>query len=166
MTSSVMSAEKLGEILSILGYEEEVVRRAIHVIYDVKETPETLEQESEPVPTQESESVLTQVKKTLKTLGIPVHIKGYGYLVDAIELVIGDRAFMNGVTKKLYPAIAKGNNTTPSRVERAIRHAIQVGWSRCDMAFVYEIFQNTVSPDRGVPTNSEFIALVAEYIAS
>ena len=97
-------------------------------------------------------------------IGVPAHIKGYQYLRDAIILSVNDQEMLNSITKILYPTIAKRHQTTPSRVERAIRHAIEVAWSRGKMDTIDELFGYTVSNGKGKPTNSEFIALIADKI--
>jgi two-component system response regulator (stage 0 sporulation protein A) len=97
-------------------------------------------------------------------VGVPAHIKGYQYLRDAITMVIGDMDLLGAVTKELYPSIAKRNNTTPSRVERAIRHAIEVAWNRGRIETINTLFGYTVHNDKGKPTNSEFIAIIADKL--
>lgn len=104
------------------------------------------------------------VTRLLHEIGIPAHIKGYQYLRDAIEISVEEEEMLISVTKVLYPAIAKRHNTTSSRVERAIRHAIEVAWSRGRLDTIHDIFGYTVSNGKGKPTNSEFIALVADKI--
>lgn len=104
------------------------------------------------------------VTKMLHEIGIPAHIKGYQYLRDAIAISVQEEDTMISVTKVLYPTIAKDYNTTSSRVERAIRHAIEVAWERGRLDAIYELFGYTVSSGKGKPTNSEFIALVADKI--
>ena len=97
-------------------------------------------------------------------IGIPAHIKGYQFLRDAIMFSINDPEMLNSITKILYPAIAKKNGTTSSRVERAIRHAIEVAWTRGEIETIDRIFGYTVNKLKGKPTNSEFIALIADKI--
>ena len=97
-------------------------------------------------------------------IGVPAHIKGYQYLRDAIMMAVEDMNMLNSITKILYPTIAKRHQTTPSRVERAIRHAIEVAWSRGKMDTIDRLFGYTVSVGKGKPTNSEFIALIADKI--
>ena len=97
-------------------------------------------------------------------IGVPAHIKGYQYLRDAIILSVNDMEMLNSITKILYPTVAKKNQTTSSRVERAIRHAIEVAWSRGKLDTLEALFGYTVSNGKGKPTNSEFIALVADTI--
>lgn len=104
------------------------------------------------------------VTKILHEIGVPAHIKGYQYLRDAMMASVKDPEMLGGVTKILYPSIAKKHKTTPSRVERAIRHAIEVAWSRGKMDTINELFGYTVSGGKGKPTNSEFIALLSDKI--
>lgn len=106
----------------------------------------------------------SDVTDMIHEIGVPAHIKGYQYLRDAIILSINDMEMLNSITKILYPTIAKMHQTTPSRVERAIRHAIEVAWSRGSMTTIDELFGYTVSNGKGKPTNSEFIALIADKI--
>lgn len=107
------------------------------------------------------ESVVTEV---LHEIGVPAHIKGYQYLREAIILTINDMDIINSVTKILYPEVAKKFGTTPSRVERAIRHAIEVAWDRGDIETLQRFFGYTVSNVKGKPTNSEFIAMIADCL--
>lgn len=110
------------------------------------------------------EHLETDITKMLHELGIPAHIKGYQYLRDAISMVVRDREMMEAVTKILYPEIAKKNYTSSSHVERAIRHAIEVAWGRGSLEVIDELFGYTISTGKGKPTNSEFIALIADKI--
>lgn len=105
-----------------------------------------------------------QVTSLLHDIGIPAHIKGYRFLREAIAMVTERVELLSGVTKELYPAVAKRNGTTPSRVERAIRHAIEVAWNRGNFETINSLFGHTVSSERGKPTNSEFIAMVADRL--
>lgn len=104
------------------------------------------------------------VTNMIHEIGVPAHIKGYQYLRDAIIMSVGDSEMLNSITKILYPTIAKKHQTTSSRVERAIRHAIEVAWSRGKMDTIDELFGYTVNGGKGKPTNSEFIALIADKI--
>ena len=106
----------------------------------------------------------TDVTNIIHEIGVPAHIKGYQYLRDAIILSVNDMEMLNSITKILYPTIAKKHQTTSSRVERAIRHAIEVAWSRGKMDTIDALFGYTVSTGKGKPTNSEFIALIADKI--
>lgn len=117
------------------------------------------------VPEKKKEQNLEMdVTNIIHEIGVPAHIKGYQYLRDAIILSVDDMEMLNSITKILYPTIAKKHQTTPSRVERAIRHAIEVAWSRGKMDTIDELFGYTVSTGKGKPTNSEFIALIADKI--
>lgn len=104
------------------------------------------------------------VTNIIHEIGVPAHIKGYQYLRDAIIMSVEDMDMLNSITKILYPTIAKKHQTTPSRVERAIRHAIEVAWSRGKMDTIDELFGYTVHTGKGKPTNSEFVALIADKI--
>ncbi|MDD4565765.1 MAG: sporulation transcription factor Spo0A [Eubacteriales bacterium] len=104
------------------------------------------------------------ITNIIHEVGVPAHIKGYQYLRHAITMVVEDMDLLSAVTKELYPAIAKKNNTTPSRVERAIRHAIEVAWNRGKIETLNNLFGYTVHNDRGKPTNSEFIAIIADKL--
>jgi len=104
------------------------------------------------------------VTNIIHELGVPAHIKGYQYLREAIMMVINDIDIINQITKQLYPEIAEKYKTTPSRVERAIRHAIEVAWARGQQEAVETIFGYTVSATKGKPTNSEFIAMIADKL--
>ncbi|MCC8138117.1 MAG: sporulation transcription factor Spo0A [Clostridiales bacterium] len=106
----------------------------------------------------------SDVTNIIHEVGVPAHIKGYQYLRDAIMMSVTDAEMLNSITKILYPTIAKRHQTTPSRVERAIRHAIEVAWSRGKVDTIEELFGYTVSNGKGKPTNSEFIALITDKI--
>lgn len=118
----------------------------------------------EETPTYTKGNLEADVTNIIHEIGVPAHIKGYQYLRDAIILSVNDMEMLNSITKILYPTIAKRHQTTPSRVERAIRHAIEVAWSRGKMDTIDELFGYTVSNGKGKPTNSEFIALIADKI--
>ncbi|HIY30460.1 MAG TPA: sporulation transcription factor Spo0A [Candidatus Mediterraneibacter avicola] len=111
-----------------------------------------------------AEDLESRVTNMLHEIGIPAHIKGYHYLRDAIIMAVKDMDVLNAITKILYPTVAKKYQTTSSRVERAIRHAIEVAWSRGKLDTLDELFGYTVSTGKGKPTNSEFIALIADTI--
>lgn len=112
----------------------------------------------------EAENLEALVTNIIHEIGVPAHIKGYQYLREAIMMVVNDIDIINQITKQLYPEIAKRFKTTPSRVERAIRHAIEVAWGRGDESAVESIFGYTVSAAKGKPTNSEFIAMIADKL--
>ena len=104
------------------------------------------------------------VTEIIHQIGVPAHIKGYHYLREAIILSVKNSEIINSVTKLLYPTVAKNHGTTSSRVERAIRHAIEVAWDRGDIDVLNSYFGYTIQNDRGKPTNSEFIAIIADKI--
>ena len=109
-------------------------------------------------------SIETLVTNIIHEIGVPAHIKGYQYLREAIIIAVNDMDVINAITKVLYPEGAKNFGTTPSRVERAIRHAIEVAWDRGDLDTLQRFFGYTVSNTKGKPTNSEFIALIADKL--
>ncbi len=133
-------AERLGEILS--GEEEGRKQQARRAEVNI-------------------EAMVTSV---IHEIGVPAHIKGYQYLREAIKIAVNDMEVINAITKVLYPQVAKAFATTPSRVERAIRHAIEVAWDRGDLETLQRFFGYTVSNTKGKPTNSEFIALIADRL--
>ncbi len=105
-----------------------------------------------------------RISEMLHQIGVPAHIKGYLYLRESIMLCVNDSSMIGSVTKILYPSVAKTFSTTPSRVERAIRHAIEVAWDRGDVDILASYFGYTIQADRGKPTNSEFIAMISDKI--
>lgn len=110
------------------------------------------------------QDVELMVTEMIHQIGVPAHIKGYHYLREAILLSVEDPEIMNAVTKVLYPTVAKKFGTTPSRVERAIRHAIEVAWDRGDVDTLNAYFGYTIHNSRGKPTNSEFIAMLSDKL--
>ncbi len=129
--------ERLRQIISIGGLEQDQDRRA---------------------------GLEARVTSVIHEVGVPAHIKGYQYLREAILITVKDMDVINAVTKVLYPEVAKRFATTPSRVERAIRHAIEVAWDRGDLETLQKFFGYTVSNTKGKPTNSEFIAMIADRL--
>ena len=105
-----------------------------------------------------------EVTKIIHEIGVPAHVKGYQYLRDAIMLVVDEVNYLGAVTKELYPTIAQKYDTTPSRVERAIRHAIELAWDRGDLEKINKFFGYTINGEKGKPTNSEFIAIIADKL--
>ena len=118
------------------------------------------EEEAEPA----APDMKNRVTAVIHEIGVPAHIKGYQYLREAIRIAVDDMDVINAVTKVLYPEVAKRFGTTPSRVERAIRHAIEVAWDRGDLETLQKYFGYTVSNAKGKPTNSEFIAMIADRL--
>ena len=117
-----------------------------------------------PVRRPSNRSIESMVTGIIHEIGVPAHIKGYQYLREAIIIAVNDMDVINAITKVLYPQVAKTFQTTPSRVERAIRHAIEVAWDRGDLDTLQRFFGYTVSNTKGKPTNSEFIALIADKL--
>ena len=110
-------------------------------------------------------SLAHSVTNIIHEVGVPAHIKGYHYVREAIMMAVEDMDLLNAITKVLYPSVAKKFETTPSRVERAIRHAIETAWNRGDLDTLNRFFGYTVSNSKGKPTNSEFIAMIADKIS-
>ena len=142
------------------------IKRAKKVVFEEKKQEHgqvfslNLEKKAEKT----EEDLETDVTEIIHEVGIPAHIKGYQYLRDAIVMSVKDMDMLNSITKVLYPTIAKKYQTTPSRVERAIRHAIEVAWSRGRMDTLDDMFGYTINRGKGKPTNSEFIALITDRI--
>ena len=105
-----------------------------------------------------------KITEILHQIGVPAHIKGYQYLRDAIIMAVTDEDIINSITKKLYPSVAEKYSTTSSRVERAIRHAIEVAWDRGDVEVLNSYFGYTIHQTRGKPTNSEFVAMISDKL--
>ncbi|MPM96653.1 Stage 0 sporulation protein A [bioreactor metagenome] len=119
---------------------------------------------SVPAPAPAGQSLESVVTSIIHEIGVPAHIKGYQYLREAIIMTVQDMDVINAVTKVLYPEVSKKFGTTASRVERAIRHAIEVAWDRGDLETLQKYFGYTVSNAKGKPTNSEFIAMIADRL--
>lgn len=116
------------------------------------------------VPVIKTRPMDVEVTNIIREIGIPAHIKGYQYLRDAIMMIISEVELLGAVTKVLYPMIADKYSTTPSRVERAIRHAIEVAWNRGNIEMINKLFGYTIKLDKGKPTNSEFMAMIADKL--
>lgn len=116
------------------------------------------------IKTEENLDIKIEITNLLHSLGIPSHIKGYSYIRDGVEMLYHDSSLVGSITKELYPSIASTYDTTSSRVERAIRHAIEVSWVRGDYNLMEEIFGNSIDFDRSKPTNSEFIVTLADRL--
>ena len=119
---------------------------------------------AEKKPFRQEAQVEALVTSIIHEIGVPAHVKGYQYLREAILIAVDDMDVINAITKVLYPQVAKTFSTTPSRVERAIRHAIELAWDRGDLETLQKFFGYTVSNTKGKPTNSEFIALIADKL--
>ena len=105
-----------------------------------------------------------EITYMLHEVGVPAHLKGYLYLREAIDMIYHEIELLGSITKKLYPEVAKKYKTTPSRVERAISHAIEVAWGRGNVEAISKIFANTINMNKSKPTNSEFIAMIADRL--
>ncbi len=152
------SVAKMLENLAEKGYTTQDVAQLVRTMGEV--LPDAPEQQDDAV----QESLKMTVIGLMHEVGVPAHIKGYRYLCEAIIMAVENPQVLEGMTKVLYPEVAKTFGTTPSRTERAIRHAIEATWDRADMDVLKKYFGNTISPMRGKATNSEFIATMAEYI--
>lgn len=162
--NSKRDSEKIYQILEELMNGDREFQIMIHVpqgeskmpSYEVKEQTEQVQKEER--------NLEKDVTDMIHEIGVPAHIKGYHYLREAIMMCVQDVEMLNSITKILYPTIAEKFQTTSSRVERAIRHAIEVAWSRGRMETIDELFGYTINTGKGKPTNSEFIALIADKI--
>ena len=160
-----MEATDLGAELCILKpFNYSSLIEHIDTIVSRRAKPHvTLPSHTEPTP-KTAPDLETQVTQIIHQIGVPAHIKGYQYLRTAILMTINDSEIINSVTKILYPSVAKKYATTTSRVERAIRHAIEVAWDRGDVDTLNSYFGYTIQNNRGKPTNSEFIAMIADNL--
>lgn len=173
---SAVSQEKMTEDAFALGADYYILKPFDNetVVNQIKRTrgrqakspvpAETVSSYDESKKESAGHNLETDVTNIIHEFGVPAHIKGYHYLRDAIIMSVNDSEMMSSITKILYPSVARRHRTTPSRVERAIRHAIEVAWSRGKMDTIDEIFGYTVSCGKGKPTNSEFIALVSDTL--
>jgi two-component system response regulator (stage 0 sporulation protein A) len=155
--------EQINQIFSNLIDTNKEFQIMIKVSSAVKEE-EMPEQKVISVPVPAGHDLEKDVTDMIHEIGVPAHIKGYQYLREAIMMSVEDVEMLGSITKILYPTIAKKYQTTPSRVERAIRHAIEVAWSRGKMETLDALFGYTINTGKGKPTNSEFIALIADKI--
>lgn len=158
VTSEFMSSDMIDEITK---YEPNYF---VKKPYSMESLESILTSLSSKIVNGNNKDLKLKITNLLHSLGIPSHIKGFSYIRDSIELMYNNKGYMNAITKELYPAIAKSYETTSSRVERAIRHAIEVSWMRGDYDLMDEIFGNSVDFDRSKPTNSEFIVTLADRL--
>jgi len=138
--------------------------RVKQMVRDVKPQMERRNNVAVAMPSPTPKNLEVEVTRIIHEIGVPAHVKGYQYLRDAIMLVVEEINYLGAVTKELYPTIAKKYDTTPSRVERAIRHAIELAWDRGDIDKINKFFGYTISGEKGKPTNSEFIAIIADRL--
>lgn len=144
-----------------LPYDERKVREVVEDVMKSKKNDNYQKLVEKGTDSSMLEAVVTDI---IHEIGVPAHIKGYQYLRSAILMAVNDMDILNSITKQLYPSIAEEYGTTASRVERAIRHAIEVAWGRGSMDTINDLFGYTINAGRGKPTNSEFIALIADKI--
>jgi len=167
---SAMSQEKIINKALSLGADYYIVKpldlqSLASRIKQLCEQKEETDKQTEVVKNNFSPTNLeARVTAILHEIGVPAHIRGYHYMREAIMMAVEDMDVLNYITKELYPTIAKKSNTTASRVERAIRHAIEVAWSRGKVDALHNMFGYTVNTQKGKPTNSEFIALIADRL--
>ena len=164
--TSTKDNENVYKILDNLIHADREFQIMITVPGTVKKTtesaaPKPLMVQEKPAQTFDLEKAVTDI---IHEIGVPAHIKGYQYLREAIIMSVEDNQMLSSITKILYPTIAKRFDTTSSRVERAIRHAIEVAWSRGKMETLDGLFGYTINTGKGKPTNSEFIALISDRI--
>lgn len=145
--------ERIRQLVNDTIYRDDVKKAVTYL-----DTAETNINKSQPT------DMITEITNIIHEIGIPAHIKGYMYLREAINMLVNDIGLLSSVTKELYPSIGKKFNTTASRVERAMRHAIDVAWSRGQIETINKIFGYTIHNEKGRPTNSEFIAMVADKL--
>jgi len=131
---------------------------------DVKKTLTYLDNTENTLNKSQPVDMFAQITNIIHEIGVPAHIKGYMFLREAINMVVNDMDLLSAVTKELYPLVGKKFNTTASRVERAMRHAIDVAWTRGDVETINKIFGYSINNEKGKPTNSEFIAMVADKL--
>jgi len=127
-------------------------------------SPASVSKNTNVIPMTKGKNLDANITSIIHEIGVPAHIKGYQYLRDAITMVYNNIEILGAITKTLYPAIADKYKTTPSRVERAIRHAIEVAWTRGNIDSISHLFGYTVNISKAKPTNSEFIAMVADKL--
>lgn len=159
---STQDNERMFKMLTDLIRQDKEFQIMITVPSTSREQKIFMTEQKEPV--KKEKDLERDVTEMIHEIGVPAHIKGYQYLREAIMMSVEDIEMLNSITKILYPTIAKKFSTIPSRVERAIRHAIEVAWSRGKMETLEALFGYTINTGKGKPTNSEFIALIADKI--
>lgn len=157
-----IEAEKLERVLMLLGFSEAITRSVVNEIYSSDTSIETVTEAKK--PTNQCKSLKVRIRDLLTELTIQANILGYTYLQEAIAITVTDERMVHKVTKELYPRIAKKYDTTASRVERAIRHAIEIALTNCPVDILDEYFGNSISFRKGKLTNSAFIAKTAELL--
>lgn len=138
--------------------------QVIATLEELKEAYSTKTTESEQKTKETDNDLEDEICEVLRVVGVPAHIMGYRYIIEAITMAVNDMGVLNHITKVVYPDIAEKHQTTKSRVERAMRHAIEIAWSRGNMEIIESIFGYTYNTHKGKPTNSEFVAMIADKI--
>lgn len=167
--TDLMNTDKEFQIMITVPGSSSFARQAAPTVTEGKENTVLTGEWEKNMLTEKREGAITHdlekdVTEMIHEIGVPAHIKGYQYLREAIMMSVNDIEMLSSITKVLYPTIAEKYDTTPSRVERAIRHAIEVAWNRGRMETLNSLFGYTISTGKGKPTNSEFIALIADKI--
>lgn len=140
------------------------IRESMVGLVENKQYVSNVKENKKPYVTHTTDSLEAMITNVIHEVGVPAHIKGYQYIREAIALAVNDIEVINAITKLLYPTLARKFKTTPSRVERAIRHAIEVAWNRGQIDVNNAMFGNTIASSKGKPTNSEFIAMIADKL--
>lgn len=159
----VMSAGASHFLVKPVSYSD-VIDKILHITQRNKFYSENIDNNFLSLNNQYLENIEVRITEILHQIGVPAHIKGYHYLRNSIKMSIENPDIINSVTKQLYPSVADNFETTPSRVERAIRHAIEVAWDRGDIDVLNSYFGYTIHNSRGKPTNSEFIAMISDKL--
>jgi len=147
-----------------MPFDHDLLAERINQLAGINEDKKSSFIKSTNIQYNSSQDIEIIVTKIFHHIGVPAHIKGYHYLREAIMMAINNIDIINSITKQLYPSVAKKFETTSSRVERAIRHAIEVAWDRGDVDILNSYFGYTIHNSRGKPTNSEFIAMIADRL--
>ena len=161
----VMSAGASYFMVKPVNYSD-IIEKILQITYRAKPGANSLNQSAPqpPIHISGASNLEMKITEVLHRIGVPAHIKGYHYLRSSIMMSVENPDIINSVTKQLYPSVAKSFETTPSRVERAIRHAIEVAWDRGDVDVLSSYFGYTIQNSRGKPTNSEFIAMISDKL--
>ncbi len=159
----VMSAGASYFLLKPISYSD-IIEKILQITYKNTLNKPAVQPSPNPIHINNDSNTEIKITQILHQIGVPAHIKGYHYLRSSIMMSIDNPDIINSVTKQLYPAVANNFETTPSRVERAIRHAIEVAWDRGDIDILNSYFGYTIHNSRGKPTNSEFIAMISDKL--
>lgn len=166
VNSAAMIEKVLGygvDMFSLMPFNRQYTDKKLRALYIDKKSGK---QQSKTAISMQNDrfDVLSYVARLMHEVGVPTSIRGYDYISESIVMALSDREILRSITKELYPSIAKSNSTTASRVERAIRHAVEVAWQRGDVEVLNGIFGYTVKSSKGKPTNSEFISMLTERV--